>query len=556
MPAMAHSPARSLDVGAVIADTYTIEGLIGRGGMGAVFVASHVRLPGKKVAIKVLHPDVADAESLARFRREAEIASRLGHPNIVEVHDWNQLPDGTPYLVLEFLAGESLAERLARGPLPLDEVIPILRQVGSALAAAHRSGVIHRDLKPANIFLIPQEEGPPRAKVLDFGISKIHGSGTVKTQDTQMLGTPQYMAPEQATGKHAEVDARTDVFALGAVLYELLTGQAVFGGATIPEVVFKVVFEPAPPIAALAPDLPPAVAQAIDRALAKKADDRWPDMASFVEAVTGAPLTTSRAPIPSAVRAAAAPLTPAKQSTNDAFAATVGSGDHGAALATAARAALARAAPTVDERPAAAATPTVTAVTAPAKRSKLPLYVGGLVIAAAAGVAGVLIAGGGGGARGPAPAPAVTVDAAGTVDAGGSGPAPDAATVVDAGDSVVDAGSVIDAAAPPDAARPTPRPDGGTTTGATPADDDPPAVRQATAAARAALAAGDPDEALRVTRAALNDHPDAQVLYALRAQAYCANDDVGGAQTALRKVSAARLRAAVKRACKAAGYDL
>ena len=151
---MAHSPTHALDVGSVIAETYTVEGLLGRGGMGAVFVASHARLPGKKVAIKVLHPDVADAESLARFRREAEIASRLGHPNIVEVHDWNQLPDGTPYLVLELLVGESLADRLRRGPMTLDEVAPIIRQVGAALAAAHREGIVHRDLKPANICLL------------------------------------------------------------------------------------------------------------------------------------------------------------------------------------------------------------------------------------------------------------------------------------------------------------------------------------------------------------------------------------------------------------------
>lgn len=526
---MEHSSARSLDVGSVIAETYTIEGLIGRGGMGAVFLASHVRLPGKKVAIKVLHADVADAESLARFRREAEIASRLGHPNIVEVHDWNQLPDGTPYLVLEFLAGESLAERLGRGPLSLEEVVPIIRQVGSALAAAHRSGIVHRDLKPANIFLVPQDEGPPRAKVLDFGISKIHGSGTVKTQDTQMLGTPQYMAPEQATGKHAEVDARTDVFALGAVVYELLTGTAVFAGATIPEVVFKVVFEPAPPVATLAPHLPPAVAAAIDRALAKKADERWPDMAAFVEALTGAPLTTGRAPIPSAVRAAATPLTPAKQSTSEAFAATVGSGDHGAAMASQARAALA-----------AGAAPTVATVATPARKSKLPLIVAAVVVAGGAAAAGALLARGGGSKGSAAP-----VDAAVAVDA---------APVVDAGE-LVDAAPVVDAAEPIDAP-PTDARRADVVTAPPPVEDDPPEVAKAVAAARAAIASGDPDAALRLARAALNQHPDAQALWAVRAEAYCANEDLGAAQTALRRVTRPRLRAAAKRACKAAGYDL
>ena len=123
---MAHSAAPSaFAVGSVIAGTYAIEGVLGKGGMGAVFLASHARLPGKKVAIKVLHADVADSESLARFRREAEIASRLGHPNIVEVHDFNVLPDGTPYLVLEYLVGESLASRIARGPMSLEATVTI-----------------------------------------------------------------------------------------------------------------------------------------------------------------------------------------------------------------------------------------------------------------------------------------------------------------------------------------------------------------------------------------------------------------------------------------------
>jgi serine/threonine protein kinase len=290
MTAMVHSPARALDVGSVIAGTYTIEGLIGKGGMGAVFIASHARLPGKKVAIKVLHADVADGDSLARFKREAEIASRLGHPNIVEVHDWNQLPDGTPYIVYELLNGESLDARLRRGPMGYDEAMGILRQVGSALAAAHREGIVHRDLKPQNIFLVQADDGVSvKAKVLDFGISKIRGSTTVKTQDTAMLGTPQYMAPEQATGRNDQVDGRTDVFALGAVVYEMFAGVPAFQGSTIPEVVFKVVYEQTPDLAANAPGVPPHVAQGVTRALSKKPTERWDDVGAFVEALTGSP---------------------------------------------------------------------------------------------------------------------------------------------------------------------------------------------------------------------------------------------------------------------------
>src|SRR5205823_13606552 len=141
---MANSPARSaIDVGSVIAGTYTIEALIGRGGMGAVFLASHNRLAGKKVAIKLLHADVSTDDVLARFKREADIASRLDHPNIVKVDDYDVLPDGTPYIRMEYLQGESLAQRLQGGALAPDQAMSIARQIGSALAAAHRAGIVH-----------------------------------------------------------------------------------------------------------------------------------------------------------------------------------------------------------------------------------------------------------------------------------------------------------------------------------------------------------------------------------------------------------------------------
>ena len=334
---MQNSPARSgIDVGTVIAETYTIEALIGRGGMGAVFMASHRRLPGKKVAIKFLHADLAGDEVLRRFEREAQIASKLGHPNIVSVTDYNVMADGTPYLVLEYLEGASLAQHLASGPLPLDRVMSIVRQVGSALAAAHREGIVHRDLKPQNIFLVPQEvenRVVDVAKVLDFGISKIRGSQTVKTQEASLLGTPQYMAPEQATGQHDKVDERTDIFALGAIVYEMLSGQPAFSGANIPEVVFKVVYEQPPDLATLAPGTPPSVLAAVKRAMEKKADDRFATVAEFVEALTGQPLAVVRP-------AASIPPSDGPSSRNtprstgrEAFDATVGSGDHANALA-------------------------------------------------------------------------------------------------------------------------------------------------------------------------------------------------------------------------------
>jgi eukaryotic-like serine/threonine-protein kinase len=341
---MATSPARAaIDVGSVIAETYRIEAVLGRGGMGSVYLASHLRLPGKQVAIKLLHADVASDEVLARFRREAEIASRLGHPNIVAVHDFKITPDGTPYLVLEYLRGETLAQRLHRGPLPVDQIASIVRQVGSALAAAHRQGVVHRDLKPHNIFLVPTEvDGRivEIAKVLDFGISKLRGSHTVKTQDSVLLGTPQYMAPEQAKGDHARVDERTDVFALGAIIYEMLSGAPAFAGETIPEVVFKVVYEAPAPLATRAPEVPATIVSAVERAMTKAPGERFATVSELVEAVTGQPIASyhpGSIPPPDAGFAAGSKrvelgdatvdLVGGARSSPDAFARTVGPGE-------------------------------------------------------------------------------------------------------------------------------------------------------------------------------------------------------------------------------------
>ena len=391
---MQNSAARSsIDVGSVIADTYTVEALIGRGGMGAVFLASHKRLAGKKVAIKVLHAELAGEEILKRFEREAQIASKLGHPNIVAVHDFNALPDGTPYLVLEYLEGESLAQRIARGPLSLDQALSITRQVGSALAAAHREGIVHRDLKPQNIFVVPTEVAGRQlevAKVLDFGISKIRGSQTVKTQDSTMLGTPQYMAPEQATGQQSAVDERTDVFAFGAIVYEMLCGTPAFEGENVPQVVFRVVYEQPVPLEQRVPGLPPNVAAAVARAMAKEPAARWQTAAAFVEALTGEPLTL-RGPVP------ALPSTsPRANSSDDAFAQTMDSGQHGEsplAVATAPNATgLDRTPPrdaaaepgSTSARGAAAPAP-APGPAAPARRPRLGLWIGGGVAIAALG---------------------------------------------------------------------------------------------------------------------------------------------------------------------------
>jgi serine/threonine-protein kinase len=289
------TPGRDvLDVGAVLGETYRIQALIGRGGMGAVWAAEHLRLPGKHVAVKVLLDAAAGGdEMLQRFRREAEIASRLGHPNIVEVLDFNTLPTGQPYIVLEYLQGETLAGRLANGRLQLDETLAITRQIGSALQAAHRAGVVHRDLKPDNVFLCtPEEDMPTKVKVLDFGISKIRGSQSLRTQDAILMGTPQYMSPEQATGKNTTVDARTDVFALGAIVYEMLGGQPAFAGGSLAEVVYRVVHGEPTPLRELAPALPENVLSAVEHALQKNPAARPQDIGAFILELTGRPLSS------------------------------------------------------------------------------------------------------------------------------------------------------------------------------------------------------------------------------------------------------------------------
>ncbi|WP_426748142.1 protein kinase domain-containing protein [Myxococcus faecalis] len=283
--------------------------------MGTVFLARHLRLPGRHVAVKVLRHDASLGEEVyLRFRREAEIASRLGHPNIVEVIDFDTLADGSPFLVMEHLKGMPLSRRIRKGAqLTLPEVFSIARQMGSALQAAHGAGVVHRDLKPGNVFLVPTELGGmsvEHVKLLDFGISKIIDSKTVQTQDAILLGTPQYMAPEQATGKNREVDPRTDIFSFGCMVYEMLARKLPFkDGGILPELIYRIVYDPPEPLLEVAPQTPVHVVRAIEQALAKRPEDRFPDVSAFIAALTGTPLRTATpspdAPAPVVVRPAA-----------------------------------------------------------------------------------------------------------------------------------------------------------------------------------------------------------------------------------------------------------
>lgn len=291
--------------GTILAETYRIEGPIGKGGMGEVYQATHARLSGR-YAVKLLLREVGRGqEVLRRFKQEAEITSRLRHPNIVQVIDFAQMPDGTPFMVMEFLSGHDLAEELRTvGHIPPARAVDLLDQVANGLAAAHAENIVHRDLKPANIFLTPLP-GRRRelAKIVDFGISKVRALTVGLTRTQTVIGTPQYMAPEQARGQVRDIDARTDQFALGAIAFEMLSGQPPFQGEEISSILYQIVHEPAPTLASLGfPELAnfdPVIA----RAMAKDRDARYPSVADFAQALADA----TRTPLPLTQRPAAAP---------------------------------------------------------------------------------------------------------------------------------------------------------------------------------------------------------------------------------------------------------
>lgn len=273
----------------VLDDSYRIEQLLGEGGMGAVYVATQIRLE-KPVAVKVMARELtSNPEALERFRREARITSALGHPHIVQVFDFSSTRAGEPFFVMEYLEGEDLEKRLRRvGRLPLGEVVLIVKQVASALSATHAKGIVHRDLKPGNIFLVEATGVETFAKVLDFGISKIRTSSTKLTRTSSIMGTPNYMSPEQAKGKIDEIDEGVDQWALACIAWECLTGACPFTGENVPSILFQIVHEPLPPLGAKVAGLPPHVEQVLARALTKDRAGRFPGVAEFAAALEGA----------------------------------------------------------------------------------------------------------------------------------------------------------------------------------------------------------------------------------------------------------------------------
>ncbi|HEU4409811.1 MAG TPA: serine/threonine-protein kinase [Polyangiaceae bacterium] len=267
--------------GQVLAGRYELRGFIGKGAMAHVYLAQD-RQTNEPVAVKVLEARVArDARARDRLRREALAATTVGHPNIVRVHEVGERDDGAPFLVMEFLFGESLGALLRREPrLKPDIALPVALQAASALAAAHRAGIVHRDVKPDNIFLVGAPGDPYAVRLLDFGLAKLYAQHAL-TQAGIVVGTPEYMAPEQVVAD--ESDARTDVYGLGMVLYRMLAGRLPFSADPNTDLLARQLLSPPPPPSAHGAVLPPDLEQLVLTALRKHPENRYSTMDDVVE---------------------------------------------------------------------------------------------------------------------------------------------------------------------------------------------------------------------------------------------------------------------------------
>lgn len=268
-------------LGRVIDGRYRVEAVLGEGGMGVVYQISHVTL-GKRMALKVLRGEMArDTDVVQRFIQEAQSATQIGHPNIIDISDFGRLPDQSAYFVMEYLDGVSLTQMIARGgSVPAQRALHIVRQIASALEAAHERGIVHRDLKPDNIFILKRGSDTDFVKVLDFGIAKVGGAASKLTKTGMIFGTPHYMSPEQAAGH--PVDRRTDIYALGVIMYEMFAGRVPFEGDTFMGILSKHMFqEPVPPSQVRGASLG-ALEHVILKALAKKVEARYQTMSELI----------------------------------------------------------------------------------------------------------------------------------------------------------------------------------------------------------------------------------------------------------------------------------
>ncbi len=277
MAVMTGAPLHGATIG-----SYVVRQEIGNGGMGTVYLAEHTML-GRRAAIKVLLPEMsANQEMVKRFFNEARAASAIKNPGIVEIYDFGYHTDGSAYIVMELLEGESLSHRLRRfRALPVPQALTVARQIASALAPAHRAGIVHRDLKPDNIFLVPDSEAASgeRTKILDFGIAKLSGEGlggnTNLTAMQTVMGSPHYMSPEQCRGGSSVVDGRSDLYALGCILFECIAGRPPFLGETFVELMGAHLHVAPPPLTSIISALPFEVESMVMRMLAKSPAQRF-----------------------------------------------------------------------------------------------------------------------------------------------------------------------------------------------------------------------------------------------------------------------------------------
>jgi serine/threonine protein kinase len=281
--------ATGVNVGDVLAGKFRVDKIIGLGGMGVVVGAYHLHLD-QYVAIKFLLPEAStNHEAVVRFAQEARAAAKIKNEHVARVIDVGTLDNGGPYMVMEYLEGTDLARMLAEhGRPPVVEVVDYVLQACEALAEAHSLGIVHRDLKPSNLFLVRRSDGSPSVKILDFGISKVTGGGPQSdlsmTKTAVAMGSPLYMSPEQMESAR-DTDARTDIWAIGVILYELLSGKPPFGGVTLPEICIKIATHSPPSLRDARPGLPPILEAAVLRCLAKDRNERFGNVADLAFAI-------------------------------------------------------------------------------------------------------------------------------------------------------------------------------------------------------------------------------------------------------------------------------